>query len=294
MRALRYAFDESVMSLWRGRRSALLSILTSVVALFVLGGVLLATSNLRRLADEWSRAAEMSIYLADEVAPAEWQAVEQQLAPGEVVASYTFVSKEQALERFRQTFADLASTVETLDGNPLPASFDVRLQPMASGSAAVEALATRVRGLAGVADVRYDRQWLDRLLTGIQALQTLGLVLSALLVLGAALTIANVVRLALYARRDEIAIMQLIGAPSAYVRGPFVMEGLLQGGLGALIALVLLAFVFSLVRTRFLDTLSSALNLSTIGFLSPGLSLLLVGGGMVVGCLGGLIASRRA
>lgn len=293
MRALRYAFDESVMSLWRGRRSALLSILTSVVALFVLGGVLLATSNLRRQADEWSRAAEMSIYLADDVGAGERQAIEQVLVPGDVVASYAFVSKEQALERFRQTFADLASTVETLEGNPLPASFDVRLQPAAAGSPAVEALATRVRALTGVVDVRYDRQWLDRLLAGIEAVQTLGLVLSALLVLGAALTIANVVRLALYARRDEIAIMQLIGAPSAYVRGPFVMEGLLQGGLGATLALALLALVFSLVRSRYLDTLSSALNLSTIGFLSPGLSLLLVGGGMAVGCLGGFIASRR-
>ncbi len=202
MHALRYAFDESVMSLWRGRRSALLSILTSVVALFVLGGVLLATSNLRRLADEWSRAAEMSIYLADDVAAEDRQAIEQVLVPGDVVASHVFVSKEQALERFRQTFADLASTVETLDGNPLPASFDVRLRPAAAGSAAVEALATRVRALPGVADVRYDRQWLDRLLTGIDALQTLGFVLSALLVLGAALTIANVVRLALYARQD--------------------------------------------------------------------------------------------
>jgi cell division transport system permease protein len=294
VRALRYALDESVMSLWRGWRSALLSILTSVVALFVLGGVMLATSNLRRLADEWSRAAEMSIYLTDEAAPAERQAIERRLAPGEVVASVTFVSKEQALERFRQTFADLASTVGTLEGNPLPASYDVRLQPAPAGSAAVETLANEVRALPGVADVRYDRQWLDRLLAGIAALQTLGLVLSALLVLGAALTIANVVRLALYARRDEIAIMQLIGAPSAFVRGPFVMEGLLQGGLGALLALMLLAFVFSLVRSRYLDPLSSALNLSTIGFLSPGLSILLVGGGMLVGCLGGLIASRRA
>jgi cell division transport system permease protein len=294
LQAIRYAFDESVMSLWRGRQSALLSILTSVVALFVLGGVLLATSNLRRLADEWSRAAEMSIYLADDITPAQREAIEGVLTPGEAVASHTFVSKEQALERFRETFADLASTVATLEGNPLPASIDVRLQPMGEDDAAVEALATRVRALPGVSDVRYDREWLDRLLAGIGVLRTLGLVLSGLLVLGAALTIANVVRLALYARRDEIAIMQLIGAPPAYVRGPFVMEGLLQGGLGALLAILALALVFSLVRTRYLDPLSSALNLSTIDFLSPGLSLLLVGGGMLVGCLGGLLASRRA
>jgi cell division transport system permease protein len=111
------------------------------------------------------------------------------------------------------------------------------------------------------------------------------------LTIAAALTVANVVRLALYARRDELDIMQLVGAPQAYIRGPFVMEGVLQGGIGALVALVALGAVFLAFRGRYLVPLASALNLSSIRFLPAEVCVLLVVGGMAVGCLGGLVAA---
>ncbi len=292
LQALRYSFDEAAASLWRGRRSAILSVLTSAVALFVLGVVLLATSNLRRLADDWSRSAEMSVYLADDVAAADRAAVELALTPDDLVASYSFISKAEALARFKETFADLAPTVESLEGNPLPASFEVRLRTTNSPEPKVEELATKLRGLAGVADVRYDRQWLDRLLSWIGALRTVGLGFAIFLVVAASLTIANVIRLALFARRDEIDIMQLIGAPTAYVRGPFIAEGFLQGGLAAAVALLVLGATYFVISSRYLGG-TTTFDVSGVGFLSPGLALLLVLGGMSVGCVGGLIASRR-
>jgi cell division transport system permease protein len=100
-----------------------------------------------------------------------------------------------------------------------------------------------------------------------------------------------VVRLALYARRDELDIMNLVGAPQAYVRGPFVMEGVLQGGIGALIALVALAAAFLALRGRYLIPLAAAMNVSSIHFLPAWLCVALVVGGMAVGCLGGLVAA---
>jgi cell division transport system permease protein len=291
MRALRYAFDEASASLWRGRPSGLVSTGTIGVALFVLGGFLLTTSNLQRLGDEWSRAAEMSVYLNDDATDGDRAKIEGLIAPGPVVAGFEFVSKAQALERFKQTFADLASTIGTLDSNPLPASYEVRLQP--AMSAGVDGLASTLRTASGVADVRYDRQWLDRLLSTVAVVRTVGLALGAILILAAALTVATVVRLALHARRDEIEIMQLVGAPQAYIRGPFIMEGVLQGGIGATVALVFLLLGFVALRNRYLTPLAAAINLSSVRFLSPGLCVLLLGGGMLVGCLGGLVASRR-
>jgi cell division transport system permease protein len=144
-----------------------------------------------------------------------------------------------------------------------------------------------------VADVRYDRQWLNRLVAAIKIIRGVGLVLGALLTLAAALTVANVVRLALFARRDEIDIMQLVGAPPVFIRGPFVMEGVLQGGIGALGALVVLAVAFLTLKTRYLVPLASAINLSGVTFLSPALAVGLVFGGMLVGCIGGLVAASR-
>jgi cell division transport system permease protein len=294
VRALRYAFDEAVSSLWRGRQSGLLSMATIAIALFVLGAFLLVTANLERLSDEWSRAAEMSVYLTDEVTPAERGAVEKLLQPGNgaIVASVEYVSKEAALARFKQTFADLAAAADTLDSNPLPASYEIRLNAGSATREAVDRLAGLLRETPGVADVRYDREWLDRLRAMVAVLGRLGLALGAILTIAAALTVANVVRLALHARRDEIEIMQLVGAPQSFIRGPFVMEGVLQGGIGGALALAALAAAFLALRGRYLLPLARAANLQSVGFLPLELCLLLVVGGMLVGCLGGLVAAR--
>jgi cell division transport system permease protein len=292
MRALQYAFAEATASLWRGRQSGLLSIATIALALFVLGGFLIVTANLERLGAEWSSSAEMSVYLRDEVTDEERRAIERALAPSDIVASQEYVSKAAALARFKDTFSDLAGSLETLGENPLPASYEVRLKPGPAAEAGVESLGAELRMTPGVADVRYDRQWLDRLMAAISIVRGVGLVMGAVLTVAAALTVASVVRLALHARREEIEIMQLVGAPPAYIRGPFVLEGVIQGGVGALVALVALAAAFFILRGSYLTPLANAINLTTVAFLPAELAILLVGGGMVVGCIGGLVAAR--
>jgi cell division transport system permease protein len=291
MRALRYAFDEAVLSLWRGRRSGALSMATIAVALFVLGAFLMATTNLERLGDEWGRSAEMSVYLTDEATASDRDAVQAVLASDSVVAGHQFVTKDEALSRFKTTFADLAGAVGSIEGNPLPASYEVRLEAAPGSSEAIAALAAKLSQTPGVSDVRYDRQWLERLLSAVGLVRVVGLSLGIVLTIAAALTVANVVRLALWARRDELEIMQLVGAPQVFIRGPFVMEGVLQGGIGALLALAALALAFLAVRGSLLLPLAEGLNLSGVRFLAPGLCLLLVGGGTLVGCLGGLVAA---
>jgi cell division transport system permease protein len=291
MRALQYALEEAFQSLWRGRQAGLLSTLTIALALFVLGGFLAVTANLERLGAEWSNSAELSIYLKDDITADERRALETALVPGDLVAAHEYVSKPEALARFKQTFGDLAAAVDGAGGNPLPASLEVRLRPGPGVSGGVDSLASQLRQMPGVADVRYDRQWLTRVVSAINVIRGVGLFLGLVLTVAASLTVANVVRLALYARRDELEIMDLVGAPNAYVRGPFIMEGLLQGGIGALVALLALGVAFLAMRARYLVPLASALNLSSIRFLPIELCLVLILGGMAVGCLGGLVAA---
>jgi len=291
MRALRYSFHEAVGSLWRGRESALLSTSTIALALLVLGGFLIATANLERLGAEWSSAAEMSVYLEDQITDQQRSAIEGALAPSEIVASREYVSKEIALSRFKETFGDLARSIETLGTNPLPASYEVRLKTDLAAGAGLDALGLKLRQTSGVADVRYDRQWLSRLMSAIAIIRGVGLGIAAVLTIAAALTVASVVRLALHARREEIEIMRLVGAPTAYVRGPFVMEGVIQGGAGALVALAVLAITFFALRGTYLVPLAAAVNMSSVRFLPAELAVLLVVGGMAVGCVGGLVAA---
>jgi cell division transport system permease protein len=292
MRALSYAFDEALTSLWRGRRSGVLSMATIALALFVLGGFLIVVANLQRLTAEWGSGAEMSVYLADDVTADQRRALEALFVRRRgTVAAAEFVSKADALKRFKSMFGDLAGTVDTVGDNPLPASYEVRLDPRATSGGAVDSLGDELRSAAGVVDVRYDSQWLERLTSAVTILRVMGFLLAAVLTVAAALTVATVVRLALFARTDELEIMDLVGAPTAYVRGPFMMEGVLQGGMGALVALVALAMVFFGLRSRYLVPLAAALNFSAVQFLSLELALLLVVGGMAVGCVGGLVAA---
>jgi cell division transport system permease protein len=294
MGALRYAIEEAVASLWRGRRSASLSIGTITIVLFILGCFLFLTTNIEHLTAEWRQTADLSVFLADDLSDGDRRTIEALLAPGAVVAGTEFVSKAQALSRFKQMFGDLAladGVAPGPDDNPLPASFEVHLQP-AGTTAGIEALAERLRQTPGVSDVRYDRQWLDRLASALVLLRGIGLIVGGLLTIAAALTVANVVRLALHARRDELEIMQLVGAPLSFVRGPFVLEGLLHGGLGGLLALGALAGGYFALRGQYLAPLSATLNVSPFGFLPVGTSLWLLGGGLAVGCIGGLLAAR--
>src|SRR5262245_35649894 len=267
MRALRYALDEAAASLWRGRDSGLLSIGTIALALFVLGGFLLVTTNLDQLGSQWASAAEMSVYLSDGVTPDQRAALERALASDGGVAGYEYVSKAEARARFRRTFGDLAATMDDLGDNPLPASYEVRLRNGQSARADLEALGGRLRQTPGVSDVRYDREWLDRLWAAVTIIRGIGMLLASALAVAAALTVANVVRLALHARRDEIGIMQLVGAPQAYIRGPFLMEGVLQGGIGSLVALVALTAGYLVLRARYLPQLAAAINQTAVHFL---------------------------
>jgi cell division transport system permease protein len=293
MRALKYFVTEAAASLWRGRRSAILAILTIGAGLFVLGFFLIVNTNVRRLTDRWGASAEFAVYLRDDITAPQLEAVQSLIDSSGLSAARQYVSKEQAAERFGKDFPDLGATAGKLSRNPFPASVDVRLRPeVRTAEEAVDTLAKTLSSQPGVTDVRYDRRWLTRLNGVITFVRSIGLVIVALLALASALTVANVVRLAAHARRDEIEIMQLVGAPLAYVRGPLVLEGVMQGGAGAIVAIVALGLLFSVARARYGAAVADAVGLGAITFLPVELWIILLLGGMLLGSVGGLIVAR--
>ena len=293
MRALTYFLNEAVASLWRGRRSAVLAILTIGAGLFVLGFFLIVNTNVRRLTARWAESAELAVYLQDDISQQQLEAVQALVSDSGLAASQQYVSKAQAAERFAQDFPDLGAPATRLERNPFPASLDVGLRPdVRSAGDAVERLSQTLASQPGVSDVRYDRRWLSRLNAIITLVRAIGVVIVALLALAAALTVANVVRLAAHARRDEIEIMQLVGAPLSYVRGPLVLEGVLQGGFGAVLAIIFLGLLFAIGRGRFGTATADATGLTSITFLPVELSAVLLLGGMLLGCVGGLVVAR--
>jgi cell division transport system permease protein len=264
------------------------------LALVVLGCVLLVTWNANRLLASWTAAAEFSIYLHDDATSEQRGAIETILDESGMTGGREYVSKAQALIRFRREFAELAGVADGFEGNPFPASLEVRLLPESQSDGRVDELVRRVASLPGVVDVRYDREWLSTVNAGLAAVRGAGAALALLMALAASFTVATVVRLGLHARRDEIEIMQLVGAPLTFIRGPFVAEGLLQGGIGALAAIGLLGLGFVTGLASWGAELAAVLGGPSLEFLPARFCVYLVAGGMAVGGAGGLAASRHA
>lgn len=293
MHALQYFFVEAWASLWRGRRAAILSILTIAAGLFILGFFLLLNHNVQRVVAKWGESAELSVYLTDDVNQEQLASIDAMVADSGLTSERRYVSKEEALTRFKGDFPDLAPAAATLEGNPFPASFELRLAPrIREATGAIDGLVTALRGMRGVEDVRYDREWLGRLNALVGGARAAGIAIVILLALASAMTVANVVRLTAVSRRAEIEIMQLVGAPIAYVRGPFVAEGILQGGLGALVGMVGLTAIYLFLRARYGDGIGTVLG-GPLTFLPVPAAILIVVGGMLLGCLGGYAVARR-
>jgi cell division transport system permease protein len=293
MRALNYSIEQAMASAWRGRGSSLMPIITIALALFVLGGFLLLMLNVQRMVAAWEGTAELSVYLQDQATPADRAAIEQAIDASPIVAGHQYVSKTDAKQRFAVLFPDLSSLTPADEVSPFPASIDVQFKPGAGADAAVETLAASLQRLSGVSDTRFDRRWIARLVRAADVIGALGLVLAVVLSTAGALTVASVVRLALVARRDEVEIMRLVGAPLAFIRGPFITEGILHGGAGSVLALVLLAGSLALARARYGAAIVAALGVAPIWFLPLEFCGILIAGGMAVGGLGGIVAAWR-
>jgi len=294
MRAIDYALREAWGSLWRSGRSSAFAVLAITLAAVVLGAILLVSWNVDRLLTQWTTASEFSVFLRDDATSEQRGALESAIDQSGVTAGREYVSKADALSRFRSQFADLASLTTDLGDNPFPASLEVRVRPDAEQNGRADPLVQRLATMPGVADVRYDREWLSRVSSGLGAVRGAGFALALLMALAAAVTVAAVVRLGLHARRDEIEIMKLVGSPVAFIRGPFIAEGVLQGGLGAVIAIVLLWAGFAVARAWWGGDLSTMLDGAALQFLPVRTVGLLVAGAMAVGAAGGFTASRHA
>lgn len=292
MTVVGYAFEEAWASLRRSGRSALVSIGTIAIAFATLGGFLLVSVNVQGVLDRWLESAEMSIYLLDSASNDERVALEQFLKAQPQVAAVEFVPSDRALERFRRDFPELKDVAEGVGENPFPPSIEVRLRTDAAGESAAEQLSRDVSGRTGVADVRYDRRWLSRLVGIVTSARFAAGLAAAILMLGAAFTVAAVVRLSLYARRAELEIMQLVGAPFSYIRGPSIAEGALLGGIGAAVALVVTVALYSVLVRWLGSDLAGLTGLTQLRFLGAPEVLLMVLGGVGIGAAAGTVASR--
>jgi len=291
--ALASLLDEALTGLWRARRVTVVSVLQISFSLFLLGLFLLAAENLGGVVDTLREETAVTVFLtpdADEAARAD---LERTALESRLVAAVRRVSAEEARGRFARSFGNLAGAAGTLSGNPFPSSVELDLLPGAVSSAALRPFLANLSVRPGVEEVQFDVDWVRRLRGVVRLVAAAGAAAGLLLALGAAFTIANVVRLTILLHRDEIDILRLVGAPEFLIRGPFLLGGVLQGLLGGLLSLGLLGLAFRGLLLFVAATENVLLGVFVVRFLSPTTCGLLVLGGILAGLLGGTVASRR-
>jgi len=292
LRALAYFVEEALTSLWRSRLINALSIGTIGVSLFVLGAFLTVASNLNAVVTRWTQKVQVTFYLEDGLEPRIRQMFEERLKDDPAVENLSTVSRQAALDRFKALFRDLRTLPDDLGENPFPESIEVTVKAGHQSPSEIGRLVAAFGKAPGVEEVQYDLLWIERLSTAVRLVRGLGGVLGGILALASVFTISNVIRLTVYARQDELDIMRLVGATRAYVRGPFIVEGMLQGGLGGAVAVGLLWAALRFVSN---DVLAASELLGRSAIFLPGeLSFAIVLGGMGVGLVGSLVSLGRS
>jgi cell division transport system permease protein len=209
---------------------------TVTVMILLLGTVLFAQETLGRIGGNEIAKIEISAFMSDKASPADAKRLAAALKRDPRVKSVTYVPKAAGLRQMRDRLRGQIDT-SLLTSNPLPDALRIRVVD----PNAVHAVADVVRKMPNVANVEYQRDFVDRLLRLYDVMSKVSVAFIALLVITAAIIISNTIRLTVYARRREIAIMQLVGASGTYIRLPFICEGLLDGVIGAVLAVGLLA-----------------------------------------------------
>ena len=293
MRTIFYLLREAWVNLRTNRTTTMVAILTTAFTLACVGIFLLLYVNLRAAAGWLQEDVKIIVYLDDRVSRESAANIEQQLRSDRALASLIFISKEQALGEFKAQFPSESHLLEGLGQNPLPASFVVTLSPQYRAPEAVKRWAERVRTIAGVAKVDYNQEWINALATIIRSIELIAIGVGVVLSAAAVTIIRNTIRLTLYARRDELAILRLIGATTTFIRVPYLLEGAVLGALGSTVSLSMLKVVYEVFRQQ-VRAMGRFVGLEEmVTFFSPQLCVALIVIGVGLGCTGSFVSLRR-
>ncbi len=261
--------------------------------LLLTGAFLLVLSNLSGVMDRWGKDVQISCYLVNGLEDDRLFELKAELESHPEVASVTYVDPREAMARFGESVDGMERILADLDSNPLPASLEVRLHATHQQPESVAKVANAIARPEFV-DMDYSQEWVERYHTFLALLRLSALVLGGLLLVSAAFLVSNTIRLAIYSRRDELAIISLVGGTRWFGRLPFLLEGAIQGLAGAALALSLLVLLYRYAFVQVQASLGMILGPDVLHFLRPEALLGLCLAGVAVGFLGALTSVMRA
>lgn len=273
--------------------SHILASLTMALTLFVFGAFMMLQANLEQLLTAWGDQMQITAYLGRALEPTELERLLKSVETLPEVERVRYTSQTQAWNDFQTALGAQSGLLEGLPHDVLPASIEISIKRGQRDSSTVEQVAQRLRAEKEIASVEYPQQWVERLGLTVLAVAWAKWIVGGVFFLATFFIVGSTVKLALYARRGEVEIMQLVGASETLIQAPFVLEGMLQGMTGAALALAALWGGYALTRQE-IESFAGAVGwFGHVRFLNFEGAAFLVAIGWVVGAAGSVISLRR-
>ena len=286
-----YFLRKALGNIWTNPFLSLVTLSTIAISMLILGLFSLIYLNVQQSLHQMGGELQITAYLQETISSDRAKVLRSKVADWPEVERITYISKEQALARFRSQLREYAGILEGLKENPLPASLELTLMPQYGRSGNIKEFSTRLGRLPGVAEVQYGRKWMAKLRVFVEVMKLVGITVGGLLLIATIFVISNTIKLTFYSRREELEIMRLVGATDFFIKAPFLIEGLLQGLGGALLA----AGGLSLLVLFLFSHLDLPLRLAVMAGSLPTGQLVagFLGLGLLLGVLGSMVSLRR-
>jgi len=280
-----FYFREALLSFRRSALMSMATILSTTTILLIVGMFLLISINSSLFLKNLESQLEIVVYLEDNISKAELNNLKSNITSIDEIKEVKFVSKEEAYQRLSEDLGEQKDILSAIEVNPLPASFEIQVKD----PKVIEQIANRVAEFKKVEEVEYGRETAEKLLNFTYIFRRAGMLVLAFLVFASILIISNIIKITVYARRNEIEIMSLAGATSWFIKWPFIIEGFLQGFISAIFSTIILYnFYFFAVNKVHQAIPFLPLVVDNIDLLPVGIAIVLLGS--LVGILGSMFS----
>jgi len=289
IQTIEYYFREVILSMIRNRWMTFASIGTVAVSLFVLGVFLILVMNMNKMASSLESQVQISVYINDNLPEQGRKEIERMTRDMKSVTAIKYVPREEALKILRERLGENKKILDALgESNPLPNSFLVTVKSADD----VKKTATLIADLYGVEEVKYGQDVAANLFELTHLIRFFGLILMGLLLFATVFIISNTIRLTVFARRKEIAIMKYVGATDWFIRWPFILEGVGLGTIGGGVSALALRSFYSAMIEKIYESLAFFPMVEQYPFMNY-LTIALIVAGILIGILGSTVSLKR-
>lgn len=278
-----YIIQEALKGFFKNKSMNLITVGIITISIFIFGLFIAGTANLLNVIKLAEDRIEMIVYLNDNLDENGIKLLDEQISTILGVQNTEFVSKEQALENFKNDMSENSPLLSAFESNPLPASIKVTVSMAYKTPEYLKEISDKINLFGGVEDIDYGSEWIDDLDRLIKILFFIDIILGIIITLSSVFVVFNTIRLTVYARKEQIDIMDLVGATETYIELPYIIEGVVHGLFGSVISTLILYSLFSFIQTR----------IPNVIFLNSSLVFFLILFGMILGFTGSFMSVKQ-